>query len=34
MLGRANRLVMNHVRVVAAAFPIVRFAPKDSSKIV
>ncbi|MBV8977585.1 MAG: undecaprenyldiphospho-muramoylpentapeptide beta-N-acetylglucosaminyltransferase [Alphaproteobacteria bacterium] len=31
--GRANRAVMNKVRVVAAAFPIARFAPKDRSKI-
>jgi UDP-N-acetylglucosamine--N-acetylmuramyl-(pentapeptide) pyrophosphoryl-undecaprenol N-acetylglucosamine transferase len=34
VVGRANRLVMNHVRRVAAAFPIARFAPKDRSKIV
>jgi UDP-N-acetylglucosamine--N-acetylmuramyl-(pentapeptide) pyrophosphoryl-undecaprenol N-acetylglucosamine transferase len=34
VVGRANRLVMNHVRLVAAAFPIARFAPKDKSKIV
>ena len=34
VVGRANRLVMNHVRRVAAAFPIARFAPKDTSKIV
>jgi UDP-N-acetylglucosamine--N-acetylmuramyl-(pentapeptide) pyrophosphoryl-undecaprenol N-acetylglucosamine transferase len=32
--GRANRLVMNHVARVAAAFPIARFAPKDKSKLV
>jgi UDP-N-acetylglucosamine--N-acetylmuramyl-(pentapeptide) pyrophosphoryl-undecaprenol N-acetylglucosamine transferase len=32
--GRANRAVMNKVKVVAAAFPIARFAPKDRSKIV
>jgi UDP-N-acetylglucosamine--N-acetylmuramyl-(pentapeptide) pyrophosphoryl-undecaprenol N-acetylglucosamine transferase len=32
--GRANRAVMNKVKVVAAAFPIARFAPRDSSKIV
>jgi UDP-N-acetylglucosamine--N-acetylmuramyl-(pentapeptide) pyrophosphoryl-undecaprenol N-acetylglucosamine transferase len=32
--GRANRAVMNKVRVMAAAFPIARFAPKDASKIV
>ena len=34
VVGRANRLVMNHVRRVAAAFPIARFAPRDKSKIV
>src|ERR1700761_4200195 len=34
VVGRANRLVMNKVRLVAAAFPIARFAPKDKSKIV
>jgi UDP-N-acetylglucosamine--N-acetylmuramyl-(pentapeptide) pyrophosphoryl-undecaprenol N-acetylglucosamine transferase len=32
--GRANRAVMNKVRVIAAAFPIARFAPKDRSKVV
>ncbi|HWA89730.1 MAG TPA: undecaprenyldiphospho-muramoylpentapeptide beta-N-acetylglucosaminyltransferase [Rhizomicrobium sp.] len=32
--GRANRAVMNKVQVMAAAFPIARFAPKDLSKIV
>ena len=32
--GRANRAVMNRVRVVAAAFPIARFAPRDRSKVV
>jgi UDP-N-acetylglucosamine--N-acetylmuramyl-(pentapeptide) pyrophosphoryl-undecaprenol N-acetylglucosamine transferase len=32
--GRANRAVMNKVRVMAAAFPIARFAPKNPSKIV
>jgi len=32
--GRANRAVMDKVRVMAAAFPIARFAPKDASKIV
>jgi UDP-N-acetylglucosamine--N-acetylmuramyl-(pentapeptide) pyrophosphoryl-undecaprenol N-acetylglucosamine transferase len=32
--GRANRAVMNRVRVMAAAFPIARFAPKDASKVV
>ena len=34
VVGRANRLVMNKVRLVAAAFPIARFAPKDRAKIV
>src|SRR6201996_1247841 len=34
VVGRANRLVMNKVKRVAAAFPIARFAPKDASKIV
>src|ERR1700744_6737668 len=34
VVGRANRLVMNRVALVAAAFPIARFAPKDKSKIV
>jgi UDP-N-acetylglucosamine--N-acetylmuramyl-(pentapeptide) pyrophosphoryl-undecaprenol N-acetylglucosamine transferase len=34
VVGRANRLVMNQVKVVAAAFPIARFAPNDKSKIV
>src|SRR6202012_488801 len=34
VVGRANRLVMNKVRKVAAAFPIARFAPRDLSKIV
>ena len=34
VVGRANRLVMNRVKVVAAAFPIARFAPNDKSKIV
>jgi UDP-N-acetylglucosamine--N-acetylmuramyl-(pentapeptide) pyrophosphoryl-undecaprenol N-acetylglucosamine transferase len=34
VMGRANRLVMNHVRRVAAAFPIARFAPRDKTKIV
>jgi UDP-N-acetylglucosamine--N-acetylmuramyl-(pentapeptide) pyrophosphoryl-undecaprenol N-acetylglucosamine transferase len=32
--GRANRAVMNKVKIMAAAFPIARFAPKDASKIV
>jgi len=34
VVGRANRLVMNKVRTVAAAFPIARFAPTDASKVV
>jgi len=34
VVGRANRLVMNQVKVMAAAFPIARFAPHDKSKIV
>jgi len=34
VVGRANRLVMNKVRKVAAAFPIARFAPADPSKVV
>jgi UDP-N-acetylglucosamine--N-acetylmuramyl-(pentapeptide) pyrophosphoryl-undecaprenol N-acetylglucosamine transferase len=34
VVGRANRLVMNKVRKVAAAFPIARFAPRDISKVV
>jgi len=34
VVGRANRLVMNKVKLVAAAFPIARFAPADRSKVV
>ncbi|MEI9887550.1 MAG: undecaprenyldiphospho-muramoylpentapeptide beta-N-acetylglucosaminyltransferase [Rhizomicrobium sp.] len=34
LLGRANRLIMNHVRLIAANFPLVRFLPRDMSKIV
>ena len=34
VVGRANRLVMNKVKRVAAAFPIARFAPRDVAKIV
>lgn len=34
VVGRANRLVMNKVKLVAAAFPIARFAPADPSKLV
>ena len=32
VLGRANRLVMNHVRAIAANFPLVRFLPRDSPR--
>jgi UDP-N-acetylglucosamine--N-acetylmuramyl-(pentapeptide) pyrophosphoryl-undecaprenol N-acetylglucosamine transferase len=34
VVGRANRLVMDKVKLMAAAFPIARFAPKDKNKIV
>src|SRR3954471_14265598 len=34
VVGRANRLLMNKVKLVAAAFPIARFAPADTSKVV
>lgn len=34
LLGRANRLVMNHVARIAANFPLVRFLPKTMSKVV
>jgi UDP-N-acetylglucosamine--N-acetylmuramyl-(pentapeptide) pyrophosphoryl-undecaprenol N-acetylglucosamine transferase len=34
VVGRANRLVMNKVKTVAAAFPIARFAPADPYKVV
>lgn len=34
LLGRANRLVMNFVDLIAANFPLVRFLPKDKTKIV
>ncbi len=34
LLGRANRLVMNHVKLIAANFPLVRFLPKDMKKVV
>jgi UDP-N-acetylglucosamine--N-acetylmuramyl-(pentapeptide) pyrophosphoryl-undecaprenol N-acetylglucosamine transferase len=34
LLGRANRLVMNHVNLIAANFPLVRFVPKDKSRVV
>ncbi len=34
VVGRANRLVMNRVRLVAAAFPLARFAPSGPAKVV
>jgi UDP-N-acetylglucosamine--N-acetylmuramyl-(pentapeptide) pyrophosphoryl-undecaprenol N-acetylglucosamine transferase len=34
LLGRANRLVMNRVDLIAANFPLVRFLPRDPGKIV
>jgi UDP-N-acetylglucosamine--N-acetylmuramyl-(pentapeptide) pyrophosphoryl-undecaprenol N-acetylglucosamine transferase len=34
VLGRANRLVADYVRVIAASLPLVRFMPKDTAKIV
>ena len=34
LLGRANRLLMNRVRVIAANFPLVRFLPRDKAKVV
>jgi len=34
VVGRANRLVMNKVRLVAAAFPLARFAPRQADKVV
>jgi UDP-N-acetylglucosamine--N-acetylmuramyl-(pentapeptide) pyrophosphoryl-undecaprenol N-acetylglucosamine transferase len=34
LLGRANRLLMNLVRVIAANLPLVRFLPKNRAKIV
>jgi len=34
LLGRANRLLMNYVRVIAANFPLMRFLPKNQNKIV
>jgi UDP-N-acetylglucosamine--N-acetylmuramyl-(pentapeptide) pyrophosphoryl-undecaprenol N-acetylglucosamine transferase len=33
LLGRANRLVMNHVKLIAANLPLVRFLPKDMSRV-
>ncbi len=34
VLGRANRLVANYVRAIAAGLPLKRFLPKDMSKVV
>ena len=34
LLGRANRLVANYVQRIAANLPLVRFLPKDMSKVV
>ncbi|HEY1708813.1 MAG TPA: undecaprenyldiphospho-muramoylpentapeptide beta-N-acetylglucosaminyltransferase [Rhizomicrobium sp.] len=34
VLGRANRLVANSVAVIAGGLPLVRFLPKDMSKVV
>ncbi len=34
LLGRANRLLANHVQRIAANLPLVRFLPKDMSKVV
>jgi len=34
VLGRVNRQMATYVRAVAASFPLVRFAPKDSSRVV
>ncbi|HEY1961287.1 MAG TPA: glycosyltransferase, partial [Rhizomicrobium sp.] len=34
VLGRANRLVANSVKVIAGGLPLVRFLPNDPSKIV
>jgi UDP-N-acetylglucosamine--N-acetylmuramyl-(pentapeptide) pyrophosphoryl-undecaprenol N-acetylglucosamine transferase len=34
VLGRANRLVANSVKVIAGGLPLVRFLPKDMSKVV
>jgi len=34
VLGRANRLVANSVKVIAGGLPLVRFPPKDMSKVV
>ncbi len=34
LLGRANRLLMNYVNAIAANFPLVRFLPRNTKKIV
>jgi UDP-N-acetylglucosamine--N-acetylmuramyl-(pentapeptide) pyrophosphoryl-undecaprenol N-acetylglucosamine transferase len=34
LLGRANRLVMNSVDLIAANLPLVRFLPKDMDKVI
>jgi UDP-N-acetylglucosamine--N-acetylmuramyl-(pentapeptide) pyrophosphoryl-undecaprenol N-acetylglucosamine transferase len=34
VLGRANRLVANRVRLIVGGLPLVRFLPKDQSKII
>src|SRR5690348_14233764 len=34
VVGRANRVVANHVRVIAGGLPLKRFAPRDLSKVV
>lgn len=34
LLGRANRIVANHVQRIAANLPLVRFLPKDMSKVI
>jgi len=34
LMGRANRLVMNSVNLIAANLPLVRFLPKDMGKVV
>jgi len=34
VLGRANRIVANYVRAIAAGLPLKRFLPKDMSKVI
>ena len=34
LLGRANRVVMNHVNLIAANLPLIRFLPKDRSRVI